>query len=105
MKSLNSPFNKRRAEVSPLKEAIDEMLKAYKISNKYRETQLIQSWKDIMGQAIANRTNKLYIKKRKLYVELTSAPLRMELSMGKEKLLQVLNKSFDEPVIDDVIFI
>jgi hypothetical protein len=98
-------YNKRKAEISPLKEAIDEMLKAYKISGKVNETQIIESWEKLMGRSIASRTTDLKIRYKKLYVTLNSAPLRQELAMSKSKLIELLNKDFKEKVIEDVVFL
>jgi hypothetical protein len=98
-------YNKRKAEISPLKEAIDEMLKAYKISGKVNETQVIESWEKLMGRSIASRTTDLKIRYKKLYVTLNSAPLRQELAMSKSKLIELLNKDFKDKVIEDVVFL
>lgn len=98
-------FHKRRADISPLKDAIDEMLKAYKINGKVNETKLIESWEKIMGKPIAARTTDLKFKYKKLYVTLNSAPLRQELAMSKSKMIELLNKEFDEKVVEDIIFL
>jgi hypothetical protein len=98
-------YNKRRAEISPLKEAIDEMLKAYKINGKINETQVIESWGRLMGKSIESRTTDLKFRYKKLYVTLNSAPLRQELAMSKSKLIELLNKDFSEKVVEDVIFL
>ena len=58
-----------------------------------------------MGNAIASRTLKVFIRDKKLYVKLSSAPLRNELSMSKSKIITLLNKDFEKTVIDEVIFI
>jgi predicted nucleic acid-binding Zn ribbon protein len=98
-------FNKRRSDISPLKEAIDEMLKAYKINGKVNETRVIESWERIMGKPIAARTTELKFKYKKLYVTLNSAPLRQELAMSKSKMIELLTKEFPEAVIEDIIFL
>ncbi len=98
-------FNKRRSEISPLKEAIDDMLKAYKISGKVNETKVIESWEKIMGKPIAARTTDLKFKYKKLYVTLNSAPLRQELAMSKSKMIELLNKDFSETVVEDIVFL
>lgn len=98
-------YQKRKADISPLKEAIDEMLKAYRIKGKVDETQIIESWEKLMGKSIAARTTELKFRYKKLYVTLNSAPLRQELSMSKSKMIELLNKDFQEKVVEDIIFI
>lgn len=95
----------RKAETSSLKEAIDELLSAYKLRSKYNETHVVASWSRIMGPAIANRTSKIFIKNKKLYVLLNSAPLKSELSMSKSKILEILNKDVQEELLEEVIFL
>lgn len=98
-------YNKRRADISPLKDAIDDMLKAYKISGKVNETKVIESWERVMGKPIAARTTELKFKYKKLYVTLNSAPLRQELAMSKSKMIELLNKEFSEKVVEDIVFL
>lgn len=104
-KNYFDKFNKRKAEISPLKDAIDEMLKAYKINGKINETKVLESWEKLMGRTIAARTTDLKFRYKKLYVTLNSAPLRQELAMSKSKLIELLNKDFSEKVVEDVIFL
>ena len=95
----------RKAETSSLKEAIDELLNAYKLRGKFNETHIVSAWSRIMGPAIANRTSKIFIKNKKLYIQLNSAPLKSELSMSKSKILEILNKDVQEEVLEEVIFL
>lgn len=89
----------------PLGKVIDRLLKAYRLENKYYEAGLILSWEKILGKAIANRTDQIYINDRKLFVRLNSASLRQELSMARSRLVELLNEQFATSVIDDVIFL
>ena len=95
----------RKAETSSLKEAIDELLNAYKLRGKYNETHIVAAWSRIMGPAIANRTNKIYVKNKKLYIQLNSAPLKNELSMSKSKILEILNKDVQQELLEEVVFL
>jgi hypothetical protein len=95
----------RKAETSSLKEAIDELLNAYKLRGKFNETHIVASWSRIMGPTIANRTSKIFIKNKKLYVQLNSAPLKSELSMSRTKIVEILNKDLKEELLEEVIFL
>lgn len=103
--AYNNQHSKRKAEISPLKEAIEDMLKSFRIDKKLNETSIIESWEKLMGKSIAARTSKLFIKNKKLYVTLSSAPLKQELSMSKTKMMDLLNKDFNETVIEDIVFL
>lgn len=87
-----------------LKEAIERLVKTYKIEGKLNEVKLLNSWEKLMGAMVANRTNELFIRDRKLFVLLSSASLREELNMNRKKILQLLNQEAGAEVIDEVVF-
>ncbi len=95
----------RSADTLSLKEGIEALLDAYHLRTKFHQTQLVSSWDKIMGGPIASRTEKLFIKDKKLFIKLNSAPLKQELSMSKTRLIQILNGSIGEEVINEIIFI
>ena len=95
----------RNGDTLDVKQGLEAMLEAYNIRGKFYETMLITSWEKIMGGSIARRTEKLFIKDKKLFIKINSAPLKQELSMMKTKLVDVLNASIGEKIIEDVVFI
>ncbi len=95
----------RKPGTTTLKAAIDEMLRAYQLKNKYSETYLVAFWEKLVGKSIASRTGRLYVSEGTLYVQILSAPLRQELVLAKTKLIELLNREMGEEVVRDVIFI
>lgn len=85
-------------------EALQQWVNALRIQQPFNESYLLQHWEDIMGVSIAKRTSKMFIKNKKLYVYLNSAPLKQELNMAKSKVVELLNKEVGDKVIDDVEF-
>lgn len=79
------------------------MLQAYRIEDRFDETGLVASWERVMGTPIAKRTSKIYIHDKKLFVYLTSAPLRHELMMSRDRILVLLTKEFGKPIVNEVI--
>ena len=96
---------KRTAGTTTLKDAIGQLLRHYQLQTRFNETYLEAFWGRMMGQAIASRTSRVYVRDRKLHVEISSAPMRHELVNAKQKLIQLINKDMGSDVIDDVIFI
>ena len=96
---------KRNSEITPLKEALDSLLESYNLKKKYRESVIISTWESLMGKTIAKRTTKLFFKENKLFVELSSAPLKNELRMSKFKIIEMINRQFESPVVEDVVFL
>jgi predicted nucleic acid-binding Zn ribbon protein len=86
-----------------IKDAIESLLKAYKLDDKMAERRLISAWEEVMGKMIANHTKDLYIKHKQLFVTLDSAALRNELAMAKTKIIKMMNEAAGQEVINDVI--
>ncbi|MEO5645062.1 MAG: DUF721 domain-containing protein [Bacteroidia bacterium] len=86
-----------------LKQAIEEMMRTYRLQGKMDEMKLINGWEKVMGAVIVKYTRKIHIEKRVLFVEITSAALREELSYGKSKMIKLLNDEAGGNVIDDVV--
>lgn len=95
----------RKAQMSTVGEAMQELLNTYKLKAKFDQTQLINSWDRIMGTPIAKRTDKLFISDRKLYVKISSAPLKQELNLSKSKIMSLFMREFGEVIVDDVVFL
>lgn len=94
----------RHSDTQRVSEAMTDLLKEYRIQDKFLESRLIDSWEQVMGGPIASRTSKLYIKDKTLFVHLTSAPLRQELEMSKGRVLELLEKEMGQKVVEKVVF-
>ena len=109
---IDSPFQPkgpraftRSKDNMSLKEAIESLMRIYKLQNKYDETYIIAHWEEIMGKPIAARTTKIFIKDKKLFLGLDSAPLKKELLMAKQKMIELLNKTAQQDIITEVVFL
>jgi hypothetical protein len=102
-KRFNTDF--RKSDTATLSECIEEMLRVYKLKGKYNQVNLIASWEKIMGKTIANRTENVFFKGTTLMVKLNSAPLKHQLSMSKSKVIELINKEYPQPIVDDIAFL
>lgn len=96
--------NYRNKEAVKLGDALDQMFETFNIKNKADQTSIITMWEQLMGKTIARRTRKIFFKGNTLYVELSSAPLKQELLLGKEKIIRLLRDQVGEKAIDDIVF-
>ena len=74
------------------------------MADKLAETRLINYWNNGMSPAVSRYTGDLYIRKRVLYVQLTSAVLKNELMMHREQMIEKLNKEVGRRVIEGIVF-
>lgn len=95
----------RKSNVSPLKDVFEELLQAYAIKDRYNERKVISAWGEMMGNTVSKRTSALSVKEKKLYVKLTSGPIKKELMMNKSKVLELIGEKFGDHIIDDIVFL
>lgn len=96
-------MKKRDSNEETMKQAIDRLLKAYKLDRKMDEVEVLNSWETMMGPMIAKHTREIFISDRILHIRLNSSVLREELSYAKTKIKDMMNEKAGREIIDDVI--
>ncbi|MDF7812425.1 DUF721 domain-containing protein [Hymenobacter sp. YC55] len=105
MKKPSSVENSRQGDIVSLKDSIKSLLKAYRLQGKLNEVTVVASWERVMGKAVALKTKEVYVSNGKLFVRLTSAPLKHELVMAKTRVMELINSEVGEAVIKEVVFL
>lgn len=88
-----------------LKEAMQQMLKAYRIKGKFDETSVITHWEDVVGKSVSNRTKEIYIRDKKLFVRIESAVIKNQLLMMRTQIMANLNEKVGALVIQEMVFL
>ncbi|MCG8321006.1 MAG: DUF721 domain-containing protein [Cytophagales bacterium] len=101
----NDPINQRKSNTSTVGEAIRDLLNVYRLQHKFDEARLIESWDRLMGKSIASRTTRLFIKDKKLFIQVSSAPLKNELSLSKAKIIEIFDREVGKDIIRQVILL
>ncbi len=101
---MKKPIIKRTSTTTSVGDAINDLLDDYNLKGRFNEKRLIDSWGSLMGNTIANRTDRIFIKNKVLFIELSSAPLKKELSMSKDKLLSIFEKEYGQGIVTEIIF-
>jgi len=86
-----------------IKTILKELVESYRLKSRITQTRIEQAWEKTMSPMIANYTSEIKVRNHKLYVKVDSAPLRQELSYGREKILQTLNRELGEEYLREVI--
>jgi predicted nucleic acid-binding Zn ribbon protein len=95
--------NNKKNEFKSVGQAIRDMLNTYRLTSKYDESNLIESWESIVGKPIASRTKKLFIKNKVLFVEFDSPTMRHDFSLHKAEVINLFKAKFGEGVITEII--
>jgi len=87
-----------------LKEILQDMVGASsKMKVNLYKAKVNAFWKSQMGPAIGKYTTELRLYRRTLYISISSAALRQELSYGKEKIRNMVNEELGEEYVEDVV--
>jgi len=85
-----------------LKDILKQVVGGPKIKDKYMLYNIKEAWKKCFGPTISGYTTEVRFNKGTLSIVLSSAALRHELSLGKEKIMKVLNEELGSDQIKGV---
>ncbi len=95
----------RKANDKSIKEALEQMLKVYKIKRRFDETAVVAHWPEIVGKAVANRTRELYISNKKLFIRIESSVIKNELMLMRTQIIQKINEEAGDVLVEEIIFL
>ena len=88
-----------------IREVIQEIIVNSPHRHKFLEASIICAWKKIMPTSILKRTCQLFVKNDKLFMKLDSAPLKQELRVNKDKIIQLLKEENKDCAVEDIIIL
>lgn len=93
---------KKKNDLS-LQDAMQDMLKEFRLKPQFDETRVKSLWEKIMGKTVATYTSNISVRKNVLYLTILSAPLKHELSFAKDKIKSRLNEEMGEEYVKEVV--
>lgn len=94
---------KRLSNDSSVGDILKEIIQSNKLQPGIDQVSVHQAWQNLMGNGVNSYTRNIALKGSTLYVELTSAVLRQELSYGKEKIIKMLNEELRRDVVREIV--
>lgn len=94
---------KRLNNQSPIGDILKEIIQVNKLQSGIDDISVKDAWKSLMGNGVNSYTRNVILKGSTLYVELSSAVLREELSYGKDKIIRMINDELKRDVVKDVV--
>ena len=95
---------KRNFESKSLKNVIGNIIdSSNKLNSGLNNIKVQNLWREVMGNNVNSYTNEIVLKKNTLFVNLSSSVLRQELSFGKQKIVDLLNKELGKTVIKKIV--
>ena len=94
---------KRVNNQSIVGDILKEIIQVNKLQPGMDQIDVKEAWKNLMGNGVNHYTRNIILKGNILYVELSSAVLREELSHGKSKIIAMINEELQRDVLKDVV--
>lgn len=94
---------KRFNEESPIGDVLKQFISQNKLEAGMDVVNVRDAWKNLMGNGVNNYTTEIQLKGSTLYVALSSAVLREELSYGKEKIIKMINEELRKDLVTNLI--
>lgn len=94
---------KRISNESSISEVLQQFIQVNKLEAGMDKIDVEKAWKSLMGNGVNSYTQEVILKGTTLYVKLTSAVLREELSYGKQKIIAMLNEELRKEIVKDLI--
>lgn len=94
---------KRLSNQSSIGDILKEIIQVNHLEKGLNQISVADAWKNLMGNGVNNYTTAVILKGSTLYVQLTSAVLREELSYGKDKIIKMINEELGSEIVKDVV--
>ena len=88
----------------PLARALEEFVVALGIDGALRKYRVITEWDEVVGEQIARVARPQRIENGVLFVSVSSAPWRAELTLKRTEIIQKLNEAAGGGVLKDIRF-
>ncbi|MCW1147711.1 DUF721 domain-containing protein [Flavobacterium lacisediminis] len=94
---------KRFNEESPIGDVLKQFISQNKLEAGMDVVNVRDAWKNLMGNGVNNYTTEIQLKGSTLYVALSSAVLREELSYGKDKIIKMINEELRKDLVTNLV--
>jgi hypothetical protein len=94
---------KRLSNQSTVGDILKEIIQINHLDKGLNQISVEDAWKNLMGNGVNTYTTGVILKGSTLYVQLSSAVLREELSYGKNKIITMINEELGSEIVKNVV--
>lgn len=94
---------KRQSNEGSISDVLKQFIQVNRLEAGMDKIDVEQAWKNLMGNGVNSYTQEVILKGSTLYVKLTSAVLREELSYGKQKIISMLNDELRKEIVKELV--
>ncbi len=93
-----------RRKTETLRDVVLKLLHDQGLETPILQKRLVEAWPTVAGAAVARYTTGAYVYNQTLFVRLSNPALRADLSMQRQRYVELLNGAVGERVITDIRF-
>ena len=93
----------RRTDPKPVGDIFDELFRSPDIAAKIAEGYLPDTWREVVGNRVADMTSQIRLQHSTLYVHVVSSVVRSELMLQREALRIALNNRSRVPIVNKLV--
>ena len=104
-RDYNKLPTRRTPDPKPIGEALKTFLETQKWNVRYESNRLKVDWAKIVGDFVAQQTEKVEIRNKKIFIRVSQPTLRYELLMQKTSIIYRVNLHFGKRMIEEVVLL
>lgn len=94
----------KKGDAISMKIAMEKYLEAMGMDRQVLEHSVLSKWEEIMGSAVAARTDSKEIKDQTLYLKINSSVMRDELFQMRSVIIKRLNEKAGFEMVKEIFF-
>ena len=91
---------KRNHEPKKIQDLVNQFIEQNELTSGLDAVNVQDLWSELMGPGVMSYTQSISLRGSTLTVVLTSSVLRSELSMGKQKIISMMNEGLGKNLIE-----
>lgn len=84
-------------------EALQEFIQKNRLQKGMDKVDVRTAWSNLMGNGVSNYTTAVELRGDTLFISLSSSVLREELSLGKSKIIAMLNEELGRDLVRKLV--
>lgn len=94
---------KRKNDNLNMGEALQEFISENRLQKGMDKVEVREAWSNLMGNGVSNYTTAVELRGDTLFVSLSSSVLREELSLGRSKIITMLNEELGRDLVKKLV--
>ncbi|TLP80588.1 DUF721 domain-containing protein [Maribacter sp. ACAM166] len=86
-----------------MKDALSAFIQKNKLEKGMNKVNAREAWARLMGNGVNNYTTDIELRNDTLFISLSSSVLREELSLGKSKIISMINEEIGKDLVKKLV--